>query len=117
MVRIEKNYHSNAENRRLKAFFRADVFIEIPANNWSFEYEKWLKLVEQHVEENAILLIAGGMCSKVLIDDITNKFDLTFIDLGSSFDLLAGKRNSRGWQHTYQDEVNYYKNLLPSNWD
>ncbi len=107
----------NGANSRLKNLFRADVYIEIPSRNWSFEYEKWKTIIEKDLEDNVIVLIAGGMCSKVLIDDITNKFDLTAIDLGSSFDLLASKRKSRSWQHTYQDELNYYRDLLPMEWD
>lgn len=107
----------NHMNRRLKDLFRSDVYIEIPSYNWSFEYTKWKDIVESNAQRDCIILICAGLCSKVLIDDITNKFDLTFIDLGSSFDILGRKQNTRGWRHTYQDEIRYYKDLLPSNWD
>ncbi len=62
-------------------------------------------------------MIAGGMCSKVLIDDITNQFDLTFIDLGSGFDLLGSKIKSRPWKHSYEDELTYYKDFIPHGWN
>jgi hypothetical protein len=107
----------NHKNARIKDFFRADVFIEIPSTNWSYEYNKWKNIVEKNVENGCIVLISGGMCSKVLINDITDKYNLTFIDLGSGFDLLARKVDSRGWKHTYEDEIKYYKDLLPLNWD
>lgn len=107
----------NSMNKRLKDFFRVDAYIELPAQNWSFDYEFWKQQLQQQVEEGAIILVAGGLCSKVLIDDITNEYKVTFIDLGSSFDYLAGKRNSRNRRHSYEDEVRYYKKLLPSNWD
>ena len=106
----------NSMNSRLKDFFKIDTYIEIPAYNWSFEYNKWKNIIEKHVEKDCILLISGGLCSKVLIDDITNTHDVTFIDLGSSFDLLARKRNTRGWTHTYQEELAYYHDLVPQDW-
>lgn len=108
---------SNHRNRRLKDFFHADVFIEIPEREWSKHYDMWKGHIERHMTSDVILLIAGGMCSKILISDLAHKFDATFIDIGSCFDLIAGKRNSRGWAHSYADELLYYKNILPSNWD
>ena len=57
----------NSMNRKLKSLFRADTLIEIPSRNWSFEYGTWKRSLERHVAPEAIILIAGGMCSKVLI--------------------------------------------------
>lgn len=107
----------NQSNARLKDFFKADVLIEIPPRSWSYEYDKWKSIVEQHVEDNAMILIMAGMCSKVLINDLTDKYKLTCIDLGSSFDLLGSKRASRDHRHSYEQEVAYYKDFLPENWD
>lgn len=107
----------NGANKRLFHLFKADVFIEIPPRNWSYNYEYWKTLIQSHIEKDCILLIGGGTCAKVLIDDITNSYDCTCIDLGSSFDMLASKKNTRGWQHNYSDEVRYYKDLLPENWE
>lgn len=108
---------ANKLNERLKDFFKVNVFIELPLQNWSFEYKKWKNLLEKEVEKDAVILIAGGMCSKVLIADISDKYDLTFIDIGSSFDLLARKQKSRTCNYSYEDVFNYYKNLLPPDWD
>jgi hypothetical protein len=107
----------NERNSRLKDFFRADVLITLPFTNWSFQYNTYKEAVEKYAENNCIILIAGGMCSKVLINDITDRYNLTFIDLGSGFDLLGGKFNSRMWRHTYEDELEYYKDFIPQNWD
>jgi hypothetical protein len=107
----------NAQNAKLKDLFRADIYVTIPAQSWSYEYDKWLKIVESEVEENAIILISGGLCSKVLIDEITDRHKVTSIDLGSSFDLLVRKKKSRAWVHSYEDDFNYYKKLLPKNWN
>lgn len=106
----------NQMNKRLAEFFKAHIYIEIPPRNWSYEYDKWKNAVEKHVVKDAIILISAGMCSKVLIDDISNAYDATFIDLGSSFDLLGRKVNTRGWRHTYEMEINYYKDLIPPHW-
>ncbi|MCX5921934.1 MAG: hypothetical protein NTX86_01240 [Candidatus Dependentiae bacterium] len=106
----------NGSNSRLKDFFKADVYIELPSQNWSFQYNQWKNTLEPHLEQNAIVLIGGGLCSKVLIDDITNNYNLTCIDIGSSFDLLGRKKNTRGWKHTYEDEIRYYKDFIPSSW-
>lgn len=107
----------NASNYRLKDFFQADVYIEIPSKNWSFQYGQWRDAVEKCLEKDAIVLISGGMCSKVLIDDITNQYDITCIDLGSSFDLLGSGQPSRAHKHSYKDEVLYYKDFLPLGWE
>lgn len=108
---------ANKYNRRLKFLFKAHIFIEIPSRNWSYNYEDWKNLIMQHMKKDAILLIGAGMCSKVLIDDITNVFDCTCIDIGSSFDLLASQKKSRPWRHSYANEVAYYADLLPQNWE
>lgn len=106
----------NSNNRKMKELFRADVLIEIPSNSWSFEYTKWENIVAKHAEKDSIIMIAGGLCSKVLIDNITNMYDLTFIDIGSSFDLMSTGLKSRPWKHSREDELTYYKDLLPHNW-
>lgn len=105
---------ANSMNHRLKDLFRADVYIEIPCQSWSYEYETWKQALEEHVEKDAIVLIAGGLCSKVLINDITDRYDVTCIDIGSSFDVMGGKIASRQPRlHSYEDELAYYKDLLP----
>ncbi len=107
----------NKKNERLKNFFNADVFIPVPEKNWSYSYSEFKKVLFDHVEEDAIILIAAGMCSKILIADVTDSFKVSCFDIGSGFDLLASKQKSRPWKHNYQDEYNYYKNLLPMGWD
>jgi hypothetical protein len=107
----------NQRNSRLKDFFRADILINIPDRNWSYYYSTYKDIVKKHAENNCVILIAGGMCSKVLVNDITDEFDLTFIDIGSGFDLLGSKIKSRPWKHSYEDELEYYKDFIPKNWD
>lgn len=106
----------NGRNSRLQSFFKTDAYVEIPSRNWSFDYEKWRDKVQQHVEKDCIVLISAGMCSKILINEITDKTDLTCIDLGSSFDILGGKFRSRDFQHAYEAEWWYYKDFIPQEW-
>jgi hypothetical protein len=108
----------NGRNSRLKAFFKADVLITIPSSSWSFEYSHYKNIVEKEAQKDCIILIAGGLCSKVLINDITHLYDLTFIDIGSGFDMLGGQHPTRTYQeeYTYQDIINYYKELIPADW-
>ena len=123
LVRVVQNSHRkkimvcNKRNERLVRLFKADGYVKIPERNWSFQYDRWRRELERHIEPDCIILIAAGLCSKVLISDIVEKNDVTFLDLGSSFDLLASKINSRGWRHAYEDEVEYYKDVLPEDWD
>jgi len=107
----------NNMNKRLKNFFRADVYIEIPSANWSYNYNNVKNELQKHLQKDCVILISAGLCSKVLIDDITNDHEVTFIDLGSSFDLLARKKNTRGWTHSYESELKYYKDFISVNWD
>ena len=60
----------NHMNKRIKDFLKADVYIEIPMHNWSYEYNKWRDMIESYLEKDAIVLTSAGMCSKVLINDI-----------------------------------------------
>jgi hypothetical protein len=90
--------------------------VEIPARNWSLYYQEFKKQIEAHIEENCIVLTACGLCSPVLINDLTNQQNITCLDIGSAFDLIGGKRNSRGWPHKYRHEMRYYKPLLPKGW-
>lgn len=107
----------NPRNNRLVEFFKIDVLVNIPGADWSFQYETYRAQVEKHAQNDCIILIAGGMCSKVLINDLTDKYDLTFIDIGSGFDLLATKTKSRAWQHTFEDELLYYRDFIPASWN
>jgi len=107
---------SNSDNARMKLLFQADSFVETPKNNWSFEYSKYLEIVQPLCTPDTILITAAGLCSKVLISDLSNKFDMTLIDVGSGFDLLVTRRHSRPWGHSYEDEVRYYGSILPDDW-
>lgn len=112
----KKILFTNKDNEKLKKIFNADVFIETKKNNWSYEFDDYFKIVEKECVENAIFIIAAGLSSKVMIAKILQKYNMTCLDIGSGFDLLATAKHTRPWSHTYEDEVKYYKELLPSDW-
>jgi|GEM_PF-185918 len=112
----KKILFTNGDNKKLKEFFRADIFVETKKNNWSYEFDEYYQRVEKECVDNAILIIAAGLSSKVLITKLLHKFNMTCIDIGSGFDLLATGKHSRPWSHSYQDELNYYKDILPEKW-
>jgi hypothetical protein len=112
----KKILFTNSDNQKLQQLFKTDVFIETKKNNWSYEFNQYYKKVESECVENTILIIAAGLCSKVLMSKLLQKFNITCIDIGSGFDLLATGKHSRPWAHSYQDELSYYKEILPKNW-
>lgn len=107
---------SNKMNIKMKKIFNADIFIEIPSKCWSLKYDYFFSKIMESLKDNSIVITSAGLCSKVLIADLVKKNKtISCLDTGSSFDLLCG-RNTRGWKHSYEDEYNYYKNILPDDW-
>jgi hypothetical protein len=112
----KKIIFANCDNYKLKDLFSADIFIETKKNNWSYELDDYYKQVEKECSDGVIFIIAAGLCSKVLISKLLKKFDMTCLDIGSGFDLLVTGKHSRPWSHSYQDELLYYKDILPEEW-
>ena len=110
---------TNTNNIRLETIFQADQFIPIQSNTWhTYQYEEIRNAVDEILKDhlNALVLIAGGLASKVLIAELCEKYkQASFLDIGSGFDILATKRCTRDHKHSYEDEVKYYYDLLPEN--
>lgn len=112
---------TNNNNEKLNIVFNTNFFLKIQNNCWYEKYENVYNYVDKilSLHEDAIILIAGGLASKILIKDLSLKYNkASFIDIGSGFDLLATKKLSRcsEIQHTYNDEFEYYKDLLPNDY-
>jgi hypothetical protein len=115
----------NIHNKRLITIFKGDVYIEIPENNWfSNGYYNAIKnKIEEFIREygDAYVIIAGGMGSKILISELVKEYpNISMIDIGSAFDILASKRDTRYWhlaENTefiaYPHQLTYFKSLLP----
>ncbi len=108
---------TNAANSRMPALFKAQAQIVVPPNNWFQEFKTFAELVESEITDNCVLFTAAGQGSKVMIAYLTSKYPtISCIDIGSSFDFLCQKKKTRAWNHTYEDQYNYYKKLLPEGW-
>jgi hypothetical protein len=124
-VRKYKILIGNKYNKRFEIIFKGDVYIEIPENNWFSNgyYNDIKNKIEEYIEKynDLFIIIAAGMGSKILISELISKYlNISIIDIGSGFDILAGKRDTRYW-YTVQDaefvayphQLTYFKSLLP----
>jgi hypothetical protein len=112
---------TNSNNIRLCHFFKVTQYIPIEPKSWSLtQYDTIIATLRKtlSVYPHALILIAGGLASKVLISQLSSEYPLaSFLDIGSGFDYIATRTNTRTHRHRYEDEVEYYKNLLPPNWE
>lgn len=113
---------SNVMNKNLSIIFKSNTFIEIPSNSWYAAglYEQLFDMTDKILQEhpNALILMAGGLASKVLITNLALKHkNASFIDIGSGFDILAQNRCTRGerpeYTNLYPYQIEYYRDLLP----
>lgn len=108
---------SNERNIRMKELFGADSYIVVPEQNWSQDYPVYFKKVLAELTPDSLVFTSAGQGSKLLIAELlTIMPNISCIDFGSSFDFLCQKKKSRDWTHTYEQEIEYYKNLLPLGW-
>ena len=113
----KKIIFTNAANHRMMDLFKAQAHIVVPPNNWFKDFEQYLEQLEKEMTDNCVLFTAAGQGSKVMIAFLTAKYPtLSCVDIGSSFDFICQKQKSRAWFHTYEDQYNYYKALLPEGW-
>ena len=120
---------SNNNNKRLSIIFNSNNFLEIPQSSWFAMglYSKIYDYISNILNNfpNALIIFAAGMGSKILISNLASNYrNASFIDIGSGFDILATKKDTRDWhkEHRckkednytfYEHQVNYFKELLP----
>jgi hypothetical protein len=76
-----------------------------------------MNILKPMCDPDSIVIFSSGLCSKVAIADLVETFpEITCFDFGSSFDLLSRGVQTRSYQGSFEDEVNYYKDILPENW-
>lgn len=115
-----KVFISNRRNERLQRFFKAHQYLEIASNSWyetSFDaiYAATDRILSEHPK--ALILIAGGLASKVLICRLCEKYpEASFLDIGSGFDIIGTGQKTRDHRHSYAAECDYYRDILPENW-
>ena len=74
--------------------------------------------ISKEAKEKNIFMFCAGMGSKCLIAALRKLYpDSLFIDIGSGIDFLCAKRNTRGAALTYEIIENYFKPILPDDWN
>jgi hypothetical protein len=112
----KKIYVSNISNARMSKIFKSENVI-VPNNTWFNHYEFIMNILKPMCDPDSIVIFSSGLCSKVAIADLVETFpEITCFDFGSSFDLLSRGVQTRSYQGSFEDEVNYYKDILPENW-
>lgn len=115
---------SNSSNTNLSHIFKGNVYIEIPSNSWfaNGEYDTLYNSIAEYLDQfpDGILLIAGGLASKVLIKNLAlNYSKASFIDIGSGFDILCKNVYTRSWNefenvpNSFENQCKYFADLLP----
>jgi hypothetical protein len=122
---------SNIKNKKHQLIFKSDTFIEISESSWYAHglyndvKNKLIEVLDKNKDKKAILLTSIGLCSKILINDMTKMYpNLSAIDIGSAFDILSRKYPTRGWgdglegfPNCYKNQLECFKELLPHNYD
>lgn len=120
---------SNERNKKLQMVFKSDTYICIPERSWYANglYDDIKNSVEDilKVKKDTLILTAAGLASKILINEISKEYPNTsIIDLGSAYDILAGKYPTRTWGHglegfpnCYKNQLEYFKPLLPDKYE
>ena len=113
----KKIIFSNERNLRMKELFRADTYIIVPERNWFENFPSYYEKVVAELTTDCLVFTSAGQGSKVLIAQLLTAMpSISCIDFGSSFDFLCQKKKSRDWTHSYEQETEYYKDLLPQGW-
>ena len=117
----KKIYVANGTLQRAVQFFHLHAHVIIDPSNWfETQYDEVFREVSSAVEDdaNTMILISAGMGGKYLISQLHQKFPKAiYIDIGSGFDMLCAKRNSRTYHPSYESLCTYLSPILPFGWD
>jgi hypothetical protein len=117
----KKIYVANESMARAKEIFNVEFHVIINPSNWfDTEYDSVFHSVCSAVEDdaNTLILISAGMGGKFLVSELHKKYPRAiYIDIGSGFDMLCAKRNSRTYNPSYQWLCSYLRTILPPAWD
>lgn len=106
---------------KAKHLFNLDAHIIVPFHGW---FEDEFDRVYQEILDtcdgidNPLIITSAGMGSKILIMELHKKMpNGMYIDFGSALDVLCTKRCSRGQGISYEQIENYFRPILPENWN
>jgi len=114
---LNKIYVCNRLLQRIEILLDTSI-IEIGMRTWyREEYENIKQQIKEKMTDKCnIILTSGGMASKVLIADLMLEKEGIYIDIGSALDLIASKKDSRGYMH-YDEMKQYFSDILPLDWE
>ncbi len=105
----EKIYISNRDNiKHICPILKIDAAIEIPnVNSYKYKNEIFASIKEfMTLKKDAIVLVSGGMFSKILIADcMNNSPQNTYIDIGSTFDGVYRASRDFNTAENYRTEL------------
>lgn len=112
----EKIYISHALNGSfVNSFLKINKFVELPTVNAYLYKDQILKKVLPVIAKDSIVLISGGMASKVFIKIMHKHMPhATYIDIGSALDGFLNRKN-RVWNQIpgyYEELVKVYQDML-----
>lgn len=117
----KKIYIANETLSRAKDLFNIETHIVINPSNWfDTEYESVFTAASSAIEDDSktLVLISAGMGGKYLLSELHKKHpNAIYIDIGSAFDMLCAKRNSRSYNPPYEWLCSYLRPILPPGWD
>jgi len=106
-----------------KILFDIDHVIHVPFNNWfDTQFDSLLgqikEIIESYENEKFIIMTCAGMGAKVLICELSKLFpNNIYLDFGSALDKICTKRESRGWEPSYDELIDRLKEIIPENWN
>ena len=98
-----------------------DVHIIVPYRCWfENQFDNILSQVLNECKDidDPMILTCAGMGSKSLIHKLhEQKPNGIYLDVGSALDYICTKKCSRGNTFSYESLINYFKSIIPSNWE
>jgi hypothetical protein len=118
----KKIYICNELLVKAEILLNIDYMIYVPKNNWfDTNFESILEKIKEIMklyEDDYIVLTSCGMSAKVLISELYKIYpNEIYLDIGSGLDTICTKRSTRGLLVNYEFCYNYFKSILPENWD
>jgi len=117
----KKIYISNAHMYKSKDIFLIDSHVIIDPSNWfETQYEQIFNQVKSQIEDdnNTIILTSAGIGAKYLISELHKLFPKAiYIDIGSGFDKICTKNDTRSYNPSYTELCDYLRPILPEGWN
>jgi hypothetical protein len=118
----KKIYVCNELIKKVEILLNIDDMVYVPLNNWfDDKFEDILNKIKNIIgkeDEKFILMTSCGMSAKVLVTELYKIYpNGIYLDIGSGLDTICTKRSTRGLMIDYNFCYNFFKDILPDNWN